>query len=76
MSAMLPRRVGEAIILGSALSSAVAAPPGLPQSGNALWFTQPGRFDAWSNDWLPIGNGFLAGECARTVPHSPVAVFE
>ncbi|KAI0764822.1 Six-hairpin glycosidase-like protein [Fomes fomentarius] len=72
MSAMLPRRVGKAIILGSALSSAVAALPGLPQSGNALWFTQPGRFDAWSNDWLPIGNGFLAAMVQGTTSQEAV----
>ncbi|KAI0746485.1 Six-hairpin glycosidase-like protein [Daedaleopsis nitida] len=56
----LSRRVGEAVVLGSAISSAVAAPSGFPGSGNGLWFTQQGRFEAWSNDWLPIGNGYIA----------------
>ena len=58
---MPSRRAGQAIALGSLLSSAVAAPSRFPASGNGLWFAQPGRFDAWSNDWLPIGNGYLAG---------------
>ncbi|KAI0634935.1 glycoside hydrolase family 95 protein [Trametes polyzona] len=38
----------------------MAAPPAFPTTGNGLWYKQPGRFDAWANDWLPIGNGFLA----------------
>ncbi|RPD79389.1 hypothetical protein L226DRAFT_531196 [Lentinus tigrinus ALCF2SS1-7] len=66
---MFPRRAGQAIALGSLLSSAVAAPSGFPATGNGLWFAQPGRLDAWSNDWLPIGNGYLAamlqGETAQ-----------
>ena len=56
------RRVAEAVVLGSILPSVTAAPPGFPDSGNGLWFNKPGRSEAWSNDWLPIGNGFLAGE--------------
>ncbi|TFK91898.1 glycoside hydrolase family 95 protein [Polyporus arcularius HHB13444] len=57
---MLSRRVGPVIALGSVVASVAAAPSGFPASGNGLWFSQPGRFDAWSNDWLPIGNGYLA----------------
>ncbi|KAI0646085.1 glycoside hydrolase family 95 protein [Trametes meyenii] len=44
----------------STLSSVLAAPPAFPASGNGLWYKNPGRFEAWSNDWLPIGNGYLA----------------
>ncbi|EIW55988.1 glycoside hydrolase family 95 protein [Trametes versicolor FP-101664 SS1] len=49
----------------------VAAPPAFPSSGNGLWYKQPGRFDDWASDWLPVGNGFLAatllGETAQEV---------
>lgn len=37
-----------------------AAPSAFPKSGNGLWFTQQG--DNWSREWLPVGNGYLAGE--------------
>ena len=39
-----------------------AAPPSFPQSGNGMWYKSPGVI--WSKDWLPIGNGYLAGESA------------
>jgi hypothetical protein len=40
-----------------------AAPSGFPASGNGLWFAQPGN--TWVREWLPIGNGYLAGKFAR-----------
>ena len=57
-------RVGSAIALAySTVSVVVAAPPGLPTSGNGIWFTEPGcGFDFWADDWLPVGNGYLAGQ--------------
>ncbi|OSD05704.1 glycoside hydrolase family 95 protein [Trametes coccinea BRFM310] len=49
----------------------LAAPPAFPSSGNGLWYTSPGRFEAWADDWLPVGNGYLAatllGETAQEV---------
>jgi hypothetical protein len=41
------------------LSFRPSAPSGLPSSGNGLWFTKPGSI--WSKEFLPIGNGYLAG---------------
>ncbi|KAJ8481341.1 hypothetical protein ONZ51_g6064 [Trametes cubensis] len=61
----------ETAAIAATISSVLAAPPAFPSSGKALWYTQPGRFEAWSNDWLPIGNGYLAatllGETAQEV---------
>lgn len=34
-------------------------PSGFPASGNGLWYTSPGT--SWVKEWLPIGNGYLAG---------------
>ncbi|KAM5541725.1 hypothetical protein V8D89_004454 [Ganoderma adspersum] len=58
---MVSRLVGAAIGLGSAISATVAAPSAFPSSGNGIWFTEPGRgFEFWADDWLPVGNGYLA----------------
>ncbi|KIJ56403.1 glycoside hydrolase family 95 protein [Sphaerobolus stellatus SS14] len=38
--------------------NAVSLPSSFPASGKALWFTTPGT--AWSKDYLPVGNGYLA----------------
>jgi hypothetical protein len=38
----------------------VSAPSGFPTSGNGLWYTTPGN--VWSREWLPVGNGYLAGK--------------
>jgi alpha-L-fucosidase 2 len=38
-----------------------SAPPGFPASGNGLWFTKSAN--AWAKEWLPVGNGYLAGTC-------------
>ncbi|KAI0718400.1 glycoside hydrolase family 95 protein [Cerioporus squamosus] len=68
---MYPGGAARACVIGLALGlfSVAAAPTGFPASGNGLWFNQPGRLDAWSNDWLPIGNGYIAamlqGETAQ-----------
>ena len=64
---MLTRRVGEALVLGATLSAVVAAPPGFPASGNGMWYNAPSGVGTWSEDWLPIGNGFLGGKCAFVV---------
>ncbi|KAI0367157.1 hypothetical protein BV20DRAFT_1024789 [Pilatotrama ljubarskyi] len=68
---MLTRRIGEALAFATTFSAALGAPPSFPSSGNGLWYQQPGRFEAWSNDWHPVGNGFLAatllGETAQEV---------
>jgi alpha-L-fucosidase 2 len=53
----LPNRWIQAVLLFSTLST--AAPPGFPASGNGLWFNASGSI--WSKDYLPIGNGYLAG---------------
>ncbi|KAI0763991.1 glycoside hydrolase family 95 protein [Trametes elegans] len=66
-----PAEGRRAIALAATVSTTLAAPPAFPSSGNGLWYRQPGRFEAWSNDWLPIGNGFLAatllGETSQEV---------
>jgi alpha-L-fucosidase 2 len=41
------------------------APSGFPASGNGLWYSAPGVI--WSRDYLPVGNGFLAGKCMSRV---------
>lgn len=38
---------------------AIAAPPNFPKSGNGLWYNTPGT--SWVTDYLPVGNGYLAG---------------
>lgn len=43
----------------------LAAPSGFPKSGNGLWYTTPGT--AWVSDYLPIGNGYLAGDSQPTI---------
>jgi len=43
-----------------------SAPPGFPQSGNGLWYTQPGV--SWYKDFLPIGNGYLGGTGVNLEP--------
>ncbi|KAI8968762.1 glycoside hydrolase family 95 protein [Trametes punicea] len=68
---MLTRRLGDAAAVAATVSAVLAAPPTFPLSGNGLWYTNPGRFEAWSNDWLPVGNGNLAatllGDTAQEV---------
>ncbi|KAG6889388.1 hypothetical protein C0992_005520 [Termitomyces sp. T32_za158] len=36
----------------------ISTPPGFPLSGNGLWFNTSA--DVWANEWLPVGNGYLA----------------
>jgi hypothetical protein len=36
-----------------------SAPSGFPLSGNGLWFNRSA--DSWVREWLPVGNGYLAG---------------
>lgn len=57
-------RVRRSTFLTAALFTLLveAAPPAFPSSGNGLWYTAPGDVDAWSSEWLPIGNGYIAGE--------------
>jgi hypothetical protein len=47
-------------VLSYSTTILAAAPAGFPKSGNGLWYTQPGG--VWSREWLPVGNGYLAGE--------------
>jgi Glycosyl hydrolase family 65, N-terminal domain len=49
---------------------AQSAPSGFPQSGNGLWYTQPGV--SWSKSYLPIGNGYLGGMDALPPPPTSV----
>lgn len=53
---MVNKTIAAILICGGA-TSALAAPPGFPASGNGLWYTEPGTI--WSRHSLPIGNGFL-----------------
>jgi alpha-L-fucosidase 2 len=43
----------------------IAVPSGFPTSGNGLWYTEPAV--NWSTQYLPIGNGYLAGEHEFTI---------
>ncbi|KAI0691473.1 hypothetical protein BC835DRAFT_1528505, partial [Cytidiella melzeri] len=43
----------------TSISSASGVPSAFPASGNGLWYTSTGV--SWVQDWLPIGNGYLAG---------------
>lgn len=48
-------------LLQLVLSGAIlAAPSGFPKTGNGMWYEAPG--EVWVTDYLPIGNGFLAGK--------------
>lgn len=49
----------QAVVLAVAGTS-LAAPNGFPASGNGLWYRTPGT--SWVEEFLPIGNGYLAGE--------------
>ena len=44
---------------------AASAPAEFPTSGKGLWYTSPGT--DWTSDFLPIGNGFLAGRYVNFV---------
>ncbi|OSX62210.1 glycoside hydrolase family 95 protein [Postia placenta MAD-698-R-SB12] len=74
-SFMPPGRARQALTVGltSLISLVASAPPGFPTSGNGLWYTSPGASDAWSTEWLPIGNGYLAatmpGETIQETMH-------
>jgi hypothetical protein len=46
--------------LGYWLGCVAAVPAVFPNSGNGLWYNYTG--DVWSKTWLPVGNGYLAGE--------------
>lgn len=47
------------VILVTVNPSQSVVPSSFPPSGKVLWYRTPGI--AWSKDYLPIGNGFLAG---------------
>lgn len=56
----MPRNTGlQAATLALPLLSALAAPSGFPETGNGLWYKTPGSI--WTREYLPVGNGFLAG---------------
>ncbi|KAH9941246.1 Six-hairpin glycosidase-like protein [Epithele typhae] len=59
---LLGRVVGQVALLSTTLSAALAAPSGFPSTGNGLWYTSQGTADTefWSEEWLPVGNGYLA----------------
>ncbi|TFY74657.1 hypothetical protein EWM64_g9355, partial [Hericium alpestre] len=57
MSLRSLRFAGAASVLVN-VGRALAAPSGFPNSGNGLWYTQPGA--DWTSEFLPIGNGYLA----------------
>ena len=48
------------VIMISVTPSQSAVPASFPPSGKVLWFRTPGA--SWSKNYLPIGNGFLAGK--------------
>lgn len=59
---MIARRMLWPALLASSTIASVtsAAPSGFPETGNGLWYKTSGTI--WSKEWLPIGNGYLAGE--------------
>lgn len=44
-----------------------SSPPNFPQSGNGLWYSTPGV--SWWTDYLPVGNGYLAGSPSFNLGH-------
>lgn len=46
--------------------------PYFPASGKVLWYRKPAM--SWSKDYLPIGNGFLAGEQKRVSAILPLLI--
>ena len=56
------------------LAGVGATPHGFPKSGNGLWYTEPGT--GWLEDYLPIGNGFLAGTVRFRSPQSCTDLFD
>lgn len=49
------------VTVATCASLTLSVPPGFPSSGNGLWYTAPGK--VWVQEWLPVGNGYLAGMC-------------
>ncbi|KAG6828338.1 hypothetical protein H0H92_008352 [Tricholoma furcatifolium] len=47
------------LALAQLVTISISAPPGFPSSGNGLWYNATA--DIWSRQWLPVGNGYLAG---------------
>lgn len=66
---LLSGRSARTLLFVSLIHVSNSAPPGFPSSGNGLWYTRPADNDAWSTEWLPIGNGYLAGQTYHIVPH-------
>lgn len=60
LSNMVPPKYINVLTIACLARFVSSAPPGFPQSGNGLWYAQPGV--VWFTDYLPIGNGYLAGE--------------
>lgn len=57
--AMHGNPVSSASTLTFSTLTTLAAPAGFPSTGNGLWYKAPGTI--WTKDWLPVGNGYLAG---------------
>lgn len=60
---MIAKRMSWPTLLAGSVIATVssAAPSGFPATGNGLWYKTPGTI--WSKEWLPVGNGYLAGKC-------------
>ena len=41
-------------------------PSSFPTSGNGLWYTT--LVNSWVKEWLPVGNGYLAGQSRQACP--------
>lgn len=54
------RALNALIILNTISQNKAAVPQLFPASGKALWFRSPGI--VWAEDYLPVGNGYLAGK--------------
>lgn len=58
---ILFRRLYCIVAVTTCVSLTRSTPPGFPSSGNGLWYTTPGK--VWVQEFLPVGNGYLAGMC-------------
>lgn len=67
-SALL-KMLGGADIAGVAIPAilrrTLAHPLNMPLNGNALWYKKEAV--NWVREYLPIGNGYLGGECFRSI---------
>lgn len=62
------------IILNTICTNGASVPPSFPKSGKVLWFRSPGVI--WAQDYLPVGNGYLAGDLSLCTLHGRFMTFK